>query len=97
MRQDGTYTIYVIETMVPNYRDGEWFRASLDHFGYPPGFTASGQCWQETGEHGTYSLDEAIEGLTWIANRHPGDYFRVVQEVISKKTTEISTLTIPKS
>lgn len=69
--KDGTFVFFIIVTRTKDYRRGQWFQASLDHFGSPPGFSASGDCWQQIGERGTFDEDEAKAGLLWMAKKHP--------------------------
>lgn len=64
MREDGLYAIYQIQHYVE--RTKKWDFSNLDHFGYPKGFGASGECWQETGVHGCFDLKTAKQGLQWI-------------------------------
>lgn len=81
--KDGKWTIYQIQHLIGI---NEWVYSSLDFFGYPPGFNASGKCWQETGIHGTLDDLEAREGLKWLRNKHPGFTFRCVKLTMTKKT-----------
>jgi hypothetical protein len=89
LREDGTVTIYKIMTRTDNYSNGKWFEASLDHFGYPEGFSASDECWQATGHHGTYFERQGKDGLYWLHNKHPDKDFQLVQQVISVKTSNV--------
>jgi len=49
-------------------------------------FSACGDCWQETGEHGTYNSDDAIEMLKILSRLHPDTKFRVARVEISQQT-----------
>ena len=89
MREDGLYAIYQIQHYVE--RTKKWDFSNLDHFGYPEGFGARGDCWQETGVHGCFDLKTAQKGLDWIqkVNRIGLDKdrkFRLVLVVTSRKT-----------
>jgi len=82
MRQDGTYEIYHIQVQVT----GKWGFASLDHFGYPEDFNASGECWQKTGVHGVFDLAVAERGLKWMLKKHPTEKFRLVKRITFQLT-----------
>jgi len=91
MWEDGTYVIYRIQHYVEKMK--KWDFSNLDHFGYPDGFSASGECWQKTGVHGCFLPNRAKEGLKWIqkVNRIGLDKhrkFRLVC-VITSQTTVI--------
>lgn len=92
VRKDGEYVVYVIQTRSANYRGGEWYNASLDHFGTPPGFSASSECWQTTGIDGTFDRAVGLAGLSAIANKHPGVEFRLAQVNITQKTAEVASM-----
>lgn len=99
MRQDGTYTMYLIQHFSPKgfgQREGVWCYSSLDHFGTPKGFSASGDCWQQTGYHGTYREAEGMRGLFWIAKRNPGTQFRLVKVILSQLTEVIMCQSVAK-
>jgi hypothetical protein len=89
IRRDGCYQIFLIETRSKNYKNEEWFTASLDHFGSPPGFTASDDCWQRTGVYGTFVEKTAREGLKWIRRRHSDTEFRLVCVHISQMKVKV--------
>ncbi len=88
IRNDGLYTIYRIQHQ--EKKPKKWVFSSLDSFGAPPGFDACGDCWQETGEHGVFTIKEARKGLNWIRKENkkerPEIQFRLVQVIISQKT-----------
>jgi hypothetical protein len=65
IRTDGTFTIYRIQHRTPG---GRWTFSNFDHFGHPPGFTASEPCWQQTGVMGTFDREVAVKALRWIQN-----------------------------
>lgn len=88
---DGTRTIYLIQhRQTPVYPNAIWTTSNLDFFGYPPGFNASGKCWQETGIHGTLDDLEARNGLKWIREKHPAYTFRCVKLKLTRKSTVTS-------
>lgn len=71
LRNDGTFIFYQIRAKYKNEERGkeEWF-LHLDY--YEPIidknedndiFTASGKCWQITGQHGVFDLKYAKQGL----------------------------------
>jgi hypothetical protein len=92
MRADNfTGKIYRIQHLSGN----KWTYSSLDHFGYPPGFNASGVCWQQTGIDGVLDFSEAIQGLAWIAAKHPDRQFRIVRHLISWQTESVMTMDSP--
>lgn len=90
IRTDGTYKIYILETKDSDHKKGEWYTANLDHFGAPPGFTASDRCWQVTGVYGCFNEAPARQGLTWIRARHPGRDFRLVCTHITQLKTPVA-------
>lgn len=85
LRSDGEFTFYVIQH---KQSDGRWVGSSFDFFGTPEGFSASGVCWQQTGNHGTFDRDEGVRGLQWISERHKGKHFRLA-EVYIKQASEV--------
>jgi hypothetical protein len=52
-------------------------------------FSACGECWQETGENGSYSSDEALELLKLLARLYPDEKFRVARMEISQRTAGV--------
>lgn len=87
LRTDGAWVIYKIQHYyVDRRKDGIWNDSSLDHFGYPPGFTASSPCWQETGIYGTFDDLVARDGLHWIRKKHFDNKFRIVKIIVSKNS-----------
>jgi hypothetical protein len=91
IRQDGKWLFFRIQHKM----NGEWVFSSFDHFGYPgdwkstDGFGACGDCWQQTGEHGTYKRQLALDGAKELMTKHPGTEFRAVRINIAQKTTPI--------
>jgi hypothetical protein len=83
IRKDGTYTIYRLEH---EQKDGKWTSSSLDHFGYPPGFDAGGECWQTTGITGVLNYEEAVAGLHYLCDKHRGQAFRIAVVKITQVT-----------
>lgn len=98
LRNDGSYTIYVISH---NYgkRDPRFRQSSLDHFGYNEkksdspklSLSASGECWQKTGIHGTFDLNHAKKLAKRIAKKNTREdiKFAVQEIVIFQKTFTI--------
>lgn len=84
MRYDGTWTVYIIQHWVIS--DKVWCDSSLDHFGYPHGFSSSFPCWQQTGINGTFEELVAFSGLRWIREKWPKREFRVVRRTVSQQT-----------
>ncbi len=87
LRCDGSFLIYKIQH--DYHEDGEWTYSNFDTFGTPPGFSASSECWQKTGIHGTFDKIVARDGLFWIRHKNPGTKFRLVSVVISQITQPI--------
>lgn len=96
LRKDGIATIYKIQTRSEGYKNGDWFNASLDNFGTPTGFSAADECWQKTGHIGTFSKDEAVSGLKWIAEKNPGHEFRIAEQTIAQTTVEVATMKVAR-
>ena len=80
LRKDGDYVIYIAERRLNN----DWIGVAHDLYGCPVGFSASGNCWQETGVHGTYDLQAAKKGIRELASKNPDVGFRVVKVTISQ-------------
>jgi len=70
LRKDGKFEIYIIEFR--NRNSSDWHTLSFDAAWVSAElykskeaiwheFSASGQCWQETGVHGTYDVEMAIK------------------------------------
>ena len=87
LKKDGMCTIYMIQHQ--QTKPKEWVYSSLDHFGYPPGFNASDDCWQETSYFGVYTRKEADKGLKWIQKKNPKYKFRLVCVIMSQQTLEV--------
>ena len=52
-------------------------------------FSACGDCWQQTGEHGTYDSDTAVEMLKLLSKHNPDTKFRVIKVEIRQQTVGI--------
>lgn len=87
LRCDGEYRIFTLQYWSED--EHKWADAGLDHFGHPEGFTASGECWQRTGVHGTFDEEEAIAGAAQLQKRH-GIPFRVAILEISQRRYALS-------
>ena len=83
LRRDGQYAIFVIE----HHTAEGWRESSLDHFGHPPGFSASDVCWQRTGIHGTFDTTQALHALAFLAERHKNTKFRIVRKDLTQRST----------
>ncbi len=56
-------------------------------------FTASGECWQKTGEFGTFDLSKAVIAAEKMSKYNPGIKFKVVKkevEIITEIVAQIS-------
>lgn len=84
LRTDGDYTIYVIEHLRQNDSIERWVR-SIENEHY---FGAAGDCWQETGIHGTFDLEEAKRAFLSIMNNRKllDRKFRLVRVRIHQST-----------
>ena len=72
LRNDGKYEIFVIEFASKEYHPDKWHPINWDCLWVKAehmtpakqknfeAFSASGQCWQETGVHGTYDIEDAL-------------------------------------
>ena len=94
LSNDGKYTIYIIEFKGTGEK---WCKLSFDAAWFTPEiyeskrelfnqFSASGKCWQETGVHGTYEVEDAIK-LYCLLRQHgiKQEYAcRVNQKIISQ-------------
>lgn len=86
MRNDGDVTVFQIE----HKSEARWYGTSFDYFGTPhEAFSASGQCWQETGIHGTYDAEIAEIALMRISRTWPETAFRLVRRRYVR-TTEVA-------
>jgi hypothetical protein len=95
--KDGKVSVYCLQTRAKGYKNGDWFYASLDHFGHPEGFNASGECWQKTSIFGVFDLDLAMKGLKQICEKNPGEEFRLVNLRVMQHTREVAIMKLPKS
>lgn len=87
IRRDGEYTIFVLERRWP--KSDRWHLPSLDFFGTPPGFSASGDTWQMLGVHGVQTLEEGRTALAWMRNKHPKNDWRLTRLTVSQRTEVI--------
>lgn len=111
LRNDGIYKIYKIQHMYPKTK--EWVYSIYGSPEIKPNeqgirntFTASGICWQETGEHGVYDLKDAKVGLKMAYDRYkedvkekhtlPGFKFRIVLVSIIQQTTPVDKIIVHK-
>lgn len=83
LRTDGEFTIYLLQHKYK--KKGSWTDSSLDffHLGQPAyeglkrPFSASGECWQQTGVCGTYGRGEALAFCAAIAAKYTDHKFRI--------------------
>jgi len=92
LRTNGAFTFFVIQHYQPPSPDGsiagKWMDSNLDHFGHPPGFTASSPCWQKLGVHGCFESEEAMAGILTMKSNWPNHKFRIARyDVIQQCTT----------
>lgn len=89
LRNDGKYTIFVIQHEQPEKgKESTWVYSNLDVFGYPEGFSASDDCWQKTGIHGTFDAEQAMEGLSELRKKNKDKHrFRLALVRITQITT----------
>ena len=105
LRNDGKYIIYVIKHIYQDINAGEWANTGDGGQMFPGGnkitsgemfkkaqnpFTACGECWQQTGTHGTYNKTEALEFLSVLAEAKNEHRFGVFAIKIEQKSELIS-------
>lgn len=108
VRSDGTYKFYKIQHQWKE--GGEWVFSAYGQpetnskpkkgSGISDTFTASGYCWQETGEHGVFDLRNAKTGLKNARKLVARDFknkvldrplnLRLVMVTITQKTDAIN-------
>jgi hypothetical protein len=91
MRCDADLIIFVLQgrsTEAKGKRD--WFSPSYDHFGHPPGFNASGECWQKTGIHGTFDEDEGLAALRVFNREHVEYDWRLIRMHVVQEHIEVA-------
>lgn len=82
IRKDGQFLFYMIQHLQD---DEKWVFSSFDAFGTPhKAFSASGRCWQETGENGTYYLPIAVRARAKMSKENREHKFRIVEVVIQQ-------------
>lgn len=90
-RTDGEFTVYAIQHQ---QADLQWKYSSFDFYGTPPSttddFSAGGECWQRTGQHGVFDFDAALAGLKWIEEKHRKEKFRLVTIQLRQYTTVVA-------
>lgn len=95
LRNDGKYEIFILEAKKDSGEcwfatDGGGFKCRKrwhkDGSGkeYEPyeSFSASGKCWQETGVHATYDVEQAIKLYHIMVEDNPEYIFRVIKKTI---------------
>lgn len=85
LRTEGKFTIYKIEHQWQN--KGNW-ASSIENEHY---FTASGDCWQRTGVHGTFDLEEAKKAFGEVVSKlDKNRKFRLVGVTIEQSKEVLS-------
>ena len=85
IRTEGKFSIYRIEHQWKG--KSEWV-SSIENEQY---FPASGNCWQQTGVHGTYDLEEAKEAFgKVVAQLDKNRKFRLVRVMIEQSKEMLS-------
>ena len=99
LRKDGIFKFFKIQHQ---WRvGGDWNFSTYGEYAETNSrkdtFTASGKCWQETGEHGVYNIRNAKAGLKYTRKKALEDFkkgklsrklkFRIVRVEITQKTT----------
>jgi hypothetical protein len=97
MRNDGEVTVYVLQFRNQGTKsDQRWRGANLDHFGHPPGFKASSDCWQRTGLDGTFDEEQGFEGLKLMSREHVEYDWRLMRLEISQHHYEVASMSAIK-
>ncbi len=83
LRNDGKYEVYVIEAK----GEGDWFQYNMDFCALTDDqpykdFSASGECWQSTGVHGTFDVRHALKMFNLMTKAKPEYQFRVTKYTI---------------
>ena len=102
VRNDGDYTIFILQFWADMHgRGADWhytgdgghYLPSIDYRNKTPepriSFTACGDCWQQTGIHGTYDYDIAHDFLKLVAKTAPDRKFRIARLEIFQRTTGV--------
>lgn len=84
IRTEGKFSIYRIEHQWEN--KSEW-TSSIENEQY---FRSSGECWQQTGVHGTYDLEEAKQVFGKVAQSDKRRKFRLVCVTIEQSKEVLS-------
>jgi hypothetical protein len=95
MLKDGNITVYLLQIKL---NPKVWSTISFDYFGYPSikgydakeGFSASGDCWQQTQIQGTFNIKYGLASLRMMSEKYTSYTWRLVEQTISSKTTEIA-------
>lgn len=93
MRIDGDYTVYVLQgrSKQPEREEKQgWFGPSYDHFGHPPGFSASDLCWQKLGIHATFDYQQGLQALTLFNELHVEYDWRLMELKLSQHHKEVA-------
>jgi len=106
LRQDGEYIIFIIQHKYKDKKVEGWSNSGDCGQFFPNGpftekewrtkhkeidyFNASGDCWQDTGVHGTYDLNEAFQLLVKVIQWAPEHRFRIARIEIKQKTEQVA-------
>lgn len=100
--KDGSYTAYIIQHLsCPNgnpFHGVKWVISNLETFAgnlrsedkkVMAPFMSVGECYQQTGIHGTFKQNEALTAVLALAEVNPGRNFRVAQVNIEQSVTPV--------
>jgi hypothetical protein len=92
MRTDGDFVIFVLQARSTIGQEKKWFSPNYDTFGTPPDFTASGDCWQTLGIHGTFDEEKGLDALRLMNREHPEYDWKLMERRLSQHHREIATM-----
>jgi hypothetical protein len=99
LREDGTKTFYQVE-LLSTWRDNEWVLCQEPRKDWKEkySFSSNGDCWQETGHHGTYDKDWAFIAMLEHAKEedNKGNVFRLVKRTITLETEQVGQVCVQK-
>lgn len=101
-RQDGSWTFYVVQSLYNNSPTNKWgvytwvdyldTKELIESMGLDYQDTtlqASGNLWQQSGIHGTTSLEYAKVLLRLCRREEPGHAHRIAEMTVSRLTTPL--------
>ncbi len=92
IRIDGKFTIFVLQGRKTKSKTDTWFSPSFDSFGTPSDFSASGDCWQKLGIHGTFEEEAGLSALARFAKAYPEYDWRLMKLDLSQTHTEFASM-----